>query len=87
MFSVSDGQQVQASIRPEDVEVFSDSPENKDNLIRGTIAHKAYLGNFLYFFVEVDHTMIRIQAPHFLPQQEGEEVFVRLNPEKCMILA
>jgi spermidine/putrescine ABC transporter ATP-binding subunit len=84
--SITPGQKVQASIRPEDVEVFSEPPKLRENLLKGTVAHKAYLGNFLYFFVEVDHTMIRIQAPHFLPQQEGEEIYLHLNPEKCMIL-
>ena len=53
---------------------------------KGTIAHKAYLGNFLYFFVNVDDTMIRVQVPHYLPQQEGEVLYLSLNPQKCMIL-
>ncbi|KPJ75256.1 MAG: hypothetical protein AMJ54_15490 [Deltaproteobacteria bacterium SG8_13] len=80
------GAKVNASIRPEDVEVFSQPPENPENLLKGTIAHKAYLGNFLYFFVNVDGTMIRVQVSHQLPQEEGEEIYLLLNPQKCMIL-
>ena len=80
------GMKVNASIRPEDVEVFAESPDGRENLFKGTIAHKAYLGNFLYFFVNVDDTMIRVQVPHYLPQQEGEELYLSLNPQKCMIL-
>jgi ABC-type sugar transport system ATPase subunit len=60
------------------------SPEN---LLKGTIAHKAYLGNFLYFFVSVNGTMIRVQVPHHLPQEEGQEIFLSLNPQKCVILS
>jgi hypothetical protein len=30
--------------------------------------------------------MIRVQAPHHLPQDEGQDVFLYLNPQKCMIL-
>jgi iron(III) transport system ATP-binding protein len=81
------GGKVYASIRPEDVEVFTEPPQARENLFKGTIVHKAYLGNFLYFFVSVDGTMIRVQVPHHLPQEEGQELYVFLNPEKCTILS
>jgi ABC-type sugar transport system ATPase subunit len=84
--STAPGEGVYASIRPEDVEVFTEPPQDRENLFKGTIAHKAYLGNFLYFFVSVNGTMIRVQVPHHLPQEEGQELYLFLNPEKCMIL-
>jgi len=77
---------VNVSIRPEDIEVFAKPPEGKDNLFKGSIIHRAYLGNFLYLFVNVDSTMIRVQAPYDVLQKEGEELFLFLNPEKCIIL-
>jgi ABC-type sugar transport system ATPase subunit len=80
------GEKVFASIRPEDVEVSAQALPSGDNLFKGTIAHKAYLGNFLFFFVNINSTMIRVQVPHHLPQEEGQEVFLSLNPQKCMIL-
>ena len=84
--AVRTGENVYASIRPEDVEIFTKSPQTKENLFKGTIAHKAYLGNFLYFFIRVNETMIRVQVPHHLPQEEGQELDIYLNPHKCMIL-
>ena len=75
-----------ASIRPEDVEVHDGPPDDRENLFKGTIAHKAYLGNCLYFFVKVNGNMIRMQVPHYLPQEEGQELYIFLNPEKCMVL-
>jgi ABC-type Fe3+/spermidine/putrescine transport system ATPase subunit len=83
---IAPGQAVFASIRPEDVEVFTEAPQSRDNLFKGTIAHRAYLGNFLYFFVQVNGTEIRVQVAHHLPQGEGEEIYVHLNPAKCMVL-
>jgi len=80
------GKEVYVSIRPEDVEVFTEPPQARENLFKGIIAHKAYLGNFLYFFVNINGTMIRAQVPHHLPQDEGQEVHLFLNPQKCMIL-
>jgi len=80
------GKKVYASIRPEDVEIFTEPPQGRENLFKCTITHKAYLGNFLYLFVSVDGTMIRVQVPHNLPQEEGQELYLFLNPEKCMVL-
>jgi ABC-type Fe3+/spermidine/putrescine transport system ATPase subunit len=80
------GKKVYASIRPEDVEVFTEPPQARENLFKGTIAHKAYLGNFLYFFVNVNGNMIRVQVPHHMPQKEGQDLYLLLNPQKCMIL-
>ncbi len=83
---VASGSQVYASIRPEDVEVFTEPPQTTANVFKGTIAHKAYLGNFLFFFINVNDTMIRVQVPHHLPQEEGQELYLFLNPQKCTVL-
>ncbi len=80
------GKKVYVSIRPEDVEVFTEPPQARENLFKGVIAHKAYLGNFLYFFINVNGTMIQAQVPHSLPQDEGQEVHLFLDPQKCMVL-
>jgi iron(III) transport system ATP-binding protein len=85
--AVKSGETVYASIRPEDVQIFTEPPQAKNNLFRGTIAHKAYLGNFLYLFVTVKDTMVRAQVPHHMPQQEGQELYLLLNPQKCMVLS
>jgi ABC-type Fe3+/spermidine/putrescine transport system ATPase subunit len=84
--AITPGKSVYASIRPEDVEVFTKQPQGGENLFKGTIVHKAYLGNFLYFFVSVNGAMIRVQAPHHVSQEEGQEIFLSLNPGKCVIL-
>jgi iron(III) transport system ATP-binding protein len=87
MTDFSAGDNVYVSIRPEDVEVFAEPPQDSQNLFKATIAHKAYLGNFLYLFFNLNGTMIRVQVPHHLPQEEGRELFLVLNPQKCMILS
>jgi iron(III) transport system ATP-binding protein len=87
--SVRPDQDIFISIRPEDVEIVSISKpiqNNTFNTFKGTILHKAYLGNFLFFFVKIHDTLIRVQVPHFIPYEEGEEVSLFLNPEKCILL-
>ena len=85
--AVKTGEKIYASIRPEDIEIFTQPSQASENLFKGTIVHKAYLGNFLYFFVSVSDTMIRVQVPHHLPHEEGQELDLFLNPRKCMILS
>ena len=84
--SATAGASVYASIRPEDVDVSANPPPDTENVFKGQIVHKAYLGNFLFFFVSVNDTMIRVQAPHHLTLEEGQQIYLYLNPQKCMIL-
>jgi ABC-type Fe3+/spermidine/putrescine transport system ATPase subunit len=85
--AVKTGEEVYASIRPEDVKILDAPPQaGEDNIIKGAIAHRAYLGNFLYFFVNANGTMIRVQVSHNVPLEEGQEVYLSLDPRKCMIL-
>lgn len=79
-------QTLQASIRPEEIEVLQTLPQDQENVLKGTITYRAYLGNFLYIFVTIDNTMLRVQVPYDLKKQEGEEITLYVNPEKCMIL-
>ncbi len=83
---VSSGMKVYASIRPEDIEVQKDQDKSRVNLYKGTIQHRAYMGNLLYLFVNIDGVMIRVQTPYYITQREGEELFLFLNPDKCIAL-
>ena len=85
--TATSNKKVHASIRPEDIEVFTEPQKDKNNLFKGTIMHRAYLGNFLNLFVNVDSTMIRVQVPYDMKQKEGEELYLFLNPEKCIVLS
>ncbi len=79
--------EIYASIRPEDVEVTADRPQADENCFKGTISNMAYLGNLLFFFVKLKNSMIRVQASHQVSFEEGQEVYLHLNPEKSMILS
>ncbi|MEW5909140.1 MAG: ABC transporter ATP-binding protein [Thermodesulfobacteriota bacterium] len=84
--SFASGRNVFISIRPEDVEMKDSANPEKENTFQGIIVHKAYLGNFLFFFVKINEILIRVQVPHYIPYEEGEEISLYLNPEKCILL-
>jgi ABC-type sugar transport system ATPase subunit len=69
------------------VQVFSDSPQESENIVEGTITNKAYLGNFLFVFISVNETTIRAQMTPYMPQEEGQKVYLYLDPRKCMALS
>jgi len=81
------GDKVFASIRPEDVEVLPENPGEDQNVFRGVIANSAYLGNLLFYFIRLQETLLRVQASHTNRHEDGQAVYLRLNPEKCIILA
>jgi ABC-type Fe3+/spermidine/putrescine transport system ATPase subunit len=83
---LSPDKKVNASIRPEDIELLSNAPSDMQNVFKAIITHKAYLGNFLYLFLTMKDTKIRVQVPHYVPQEEGQPLYLFLNPEKCNIL-
>ena len=83
---VSSDKKVYASIRPEDIELLPKAPSDMQNVFKAIITHKAYLGNFLYLFLTVKDTKIRVQVSHYVPQEEGQPLYLFLNPEKCNIL-
>ena len=69
------------------MEIVTDQPDRKENIYKGTIIHRAYLGNFLYFFAKVGDTQIRVQASHNVSLEEGADIDLFLDPEKCMLLS
>ena len=48
--TTSPGENVYASIRPEDVEVFTEPPQAKENLFKGTIVHRGIPGKLSVLF-------------------------------------
>jgi iron(III) transport system ATP-binding protein len=79
------GDHVAISIRPEDVELSEVRPSG-DNVWEGRVAQKVFLGEALDFQVTVGpRTLLSRQHPT-LRTKVGEPIFVRMSPEKCVVL-
>jgi iron(III) transport system ATP-binding protein len=81
------GREVFASIRPEDITIMAADAATKENMFKGSITNRAYLGNLLFFFIDLKGVTIRAQASHLLPFQEGDEINLFLDPQKCIVLS
>jgi len=76
-----------ASIRPEDVEIFSEPPQTRENFFKGIVVHMGYLGSFLFSSISLDNTMVWLHMFHHMLDEKGDEIHLFLNPEKCMVLS
>ena len=76
---------VAISVRPEDVELFETRPPGH-NVWEGRVEQKVFLGEAVDFQVTVgSRTLLSRQHPT-LRTKVGEPIFVRLDPEKCVVL-
>lgn len=80
------GKDAFASIRPEDITLMAVDAVAQENMFKGKITNRAYLGNLLFFFIDVKGVTVRAQASHLLPYQEGDEINLLLDPKKCIVL-
>ena len=87
--SLSTGAPVVVSVRPEDVELSEAAPvrEDDDNLCRGTVEAKVFLGDYLDFQVKVGDSLLLARVHPSLRTPTGEPVHVRMRAEKCVAIA
>jgi iron(III) transport system ATP-binding protein len=79
---------VVVSIRPEDVELFDEPPEcaDGDNLCRGTVDAKVFLGDYFDFQVKVGERLLLARAHPSLRAAPGAPIHVRIKAEKCIAI-
>ncbi len=82
------GAPVVVSIRPEDVELSEAEPmrEEGDNLCRGTVAAKVFLGDYLDFQVKVGDFVLLARVHPSLRTPTGDPINVRMRADKCMAI-
>ncbi len=79
---------VTVSIRPEDVELSDEATTSGSslNLTSGLVDQKVFLGDFVDFQVKIGDFMLLSRAHPSLRTPIGEQIHVRLNPDKCVAI-
>jgi iron(III) transport system ATP-binding protein len=80
------GDRVAVSIRPEDVELAETRPAG-DNVWQGTVEQKVFLGEAIDFRVTVGARSLLSRQHPTLRTPVGGAIFVRVNPEKCVVFS
>jgi iron(III) transport system ATP-binding protein len=76
------------SVRPEDVELSENAPvrEEDDNLYRGIVDAKVFLGDYLDFQVKVGEAVLLARVHPSLRTPAGDPIHVRMRAEKCVAI-
>ena len=77
------------SVRPEDVELSEAPPPagDGDNVCKGTIDAKDFLGDYLDFRVKVGDVVLLAKAHPSLRTPTGESIYLRMKAEKCVVIS
>ena len=83
------GTSVVVSVRPEDVELSETAParDEDDNLYRGVVNAKVFLGDYLDFQVKVGESVLLARVHPSLRTPTGDPIHVRMRAEKCVAIA
>jgi iron(III) transport system ATP-binding protein len=76
------------SVRPEDVELSEAPPTagDGDNVCKGTVNAKDFLGDYLDFHVRVGDVVLQAKAHPSLRTPTGDPIYLRMKAEKCVAI-
>src|SRR5437667_6912696 len=76
------------AVRPEDIELSEQPPERAEgvNVLSGTVAAKAFLGEYLDFQVKVGDSVLLARAHPSLRTPVGDPIHVRVKADKCVAI-
>src|SRR5262249_12731739 len=76
------------SVRPEDVELSESPPTagDGDNVCKGTVNAKDFLGDYLDFHVKVGDIELLAKAHPSLRTPTGDPIYLRMKADKCVAI-
>jgi iron(III) transport system ATP-binding protein len=87
--TLAKGSPIVVSVRPEDVELSEAEPsrDEGDNVCRGIVEAKVFLGDYLDFQVKVGEFVLLARVHPSLRTPTGDPINVRMRAEKCVAIA
>ena len=73
------------SVRPEDIHLSESRPQG-DNVWEATIDQKVFLGEFADWQVAIGERRLQSRVHPSLRTKTGEQIYVHIDPEKCVAL-
>ena len=84
--ALAKGQAVTLAVRPEHVEILEDSSTDLENMFRVEVIRVAYLGESIDCRLRLGKWELRTQLPPHKVLSSGERLWVRLPPEKMIVI-
>ncbi|WP_134704165.1 ABC transporter ATP-binding protein [Ammoniphilus sp. YIM 78166] len=83
--TLSKGQDVLLSVRPENLHVTSERPQTS-NVWEGVLDTKIFLGEYLDFQVKIGETILQARVHPSIRIDTGQKVFLEVDPLKCIVI-
>ena len=84
--TMAPGQAVNVAMRPEDVEMVSESEAGEDNTLRGTVVTQLFTGERVEVEVELgEGAQMLVYAPRRLTAAEGQTVYLKVRQDAVTI--
>lgn len=85
--TLSTGQKVVVSIRPEHIQIFRNQPHDQHNVVEGKIERMTYIGEHCDLLIHVGTSSLRVHGAARLIFEKGDPLFLLLPPQLCNLLA
>ncbi|HEX5507300.1 MAG TPA: ABC transporter ATP-binding protein [Pseudolabrys sp.] len=81
------GAETAVSIRPHEIHLTPDRPQQAENVVQATVVRQVFLGNSRDYMVEIDGgTQLRVVTAADVGIPQGNAVWLQLSPERCRAL-
>jgi iron(III) transport system ATP-binding protein len=84
--TITAGQSVLVSARPEDFVLYDKPPGEGLNVLAGRIAHRVFLGEVVDYLIDIGEGEIRVRAKPEFDFRIGQKVHIGVAPQKCVAL-
>jgi len=81
--SLKVGSEISVSVRPESIMMENAKIEKSDNIFKGTIINKTFLGSFYDYRVKIQDEILRVQTTSHKEFDIDSDVWIYIDPFFC----
>jgi len=82
----AEGQKVLASVRPENIILYPDKPQEEVNTWPARLVRKNFLGGLFDMVVEVKGKELRCRTPFRVKSKIGSDVYIQIDPKDVLLI-
>ncbi|MDF1593366.1 MAG: ABC transporter ATP-binding protein [Desulfobacterales bacterium] len=82
----AEGQKVLASVRPENIIIYPDKPQNEVNTWPARLVRKNFLGGLFDMVVEVKGKELRCRTPFRVKAKSGSDIYIQIDPKDVLLI-
>lgn len=80
------GQAVLASVRPENIHLHTEKPDQQNNTWKAKLERKNFLGGLFDMEININGKILRCRSPFVVKADRGSDVFIHVKPEDVLLI-